>query len=85
MDIIKKRYETNKNTFRLILMDLKMPGMDGCETTRMIRKYLNSQDPAVEQPMIACLTNYSGDHFKQKALSAGMNLFQTKPIFKKEI
>jgi PAS domain S-box-containing protein len=61
----------------LILMDLKMPVMDGYEATRQIREFLP------EMPIIA-LTAYSTEVDKNKAISAGCNDFISKPI-KKDI
>lgn len=57
----------------LILMDMKMPEMDGIEATRMIREL--SRDV----PMIA-VTAFAFDSDKDKALAAGCNDFITKPV-----
>ncbi|MEZ7875218.1 MAG: PAS domain S-box protein [Bacteroidales bacterium] len=61
----------------IILMDLKMPVMDGFEATLNIRKNFS------DLPIIA-LTSYSLQKDKKKALNAGCNDIITKPI-KKEI
>jgi PAS domain S-box-containing protein len=57
----------------LILMDIKMPVMDGLDATREIKKFKESV------PVIA-LTAYAFDHDKQKALSAGCDDFMLKPF-----
>lgn len=57
----------------LILMDIKMPRMDGLEATRIIRTY--SRDI----PIIA-LTAYAFEADKDRALEAGCNDFVTKPV-----
>lgn len=57
----------------LILMDLKMPHMDGLEATRIIRSYSR------EVPIIA-LTAYAFEADKEEAFAAGCNDFVTKPI-----
>jgi two-component system, sensor histidine kinase and response regulator len=57
----------------LILMDLKMPVMDGIDTTRVIRKDFS------DLPIIA-LTAYSLLEDKKKALDAGCNDIITKPV-----
>ena len=62
----------------LILMDIKMPEMDGMEATEIIRK--SSSDI----PIIA-LTAFAFDADKKAALNAGCNDFITKPIAVKEL
>lgn len=60
----------------LILMDIKMPRMDGFEATHIIRSY------SKEIPIIA-LTAYAFDTDKELALEAGCNDFVTKPVSEK--
>ena len=57
----------------LILMDIKMPEMDGLEASRAIRGI----DPKI--PIIA-LTANAYDSDKQKAIDAGCNDYMAKPI-----
>jgi two-component system, cell cycle response regulator DivK len=57
----------------LVLMDIKMPVMDGLEATRIIRAK-NS-----ELPIIA-LTANAFDSDRDSALQAGCNEFITKPV-----
>lgn len=59
----------------IILMDLKMPVMDGFEATKAIRKEFS------DLPIIA-LTAYSLQKDKKKALNAGCTDIITKPISK---
>ena len=59
----------------IILMDLKMPVMNGFEATRVIRKEFS------DLPIIA-LTAYSLQKDKKKALDEGCNDIITKPISK---
>jgi two-component system, cell cycle response regulator DivK len=62
----------------LILMDLKMPVMDGYEATCQI-KQINRDVPIIAQTAYAL----SGD--KQKAIDAGCDDYITKPIRKAEL
>ncbi len=57
----------------LILMDIKMPEMDGLEATRQIRQI----DPFI--PIVA-VTAYAYDSDIEQAEQAGCNAFLTKPI-----
>lgn len=57
----------------LILMDIKMPRMDGLEATRLIRTY------SKEVPIVA-LTAFAFESDRDKAMEAGCNDFLTKPV-----
>lgn len=70
-----KKSETNE--FSLILMDMRMPIMDGYEAAKAIRK-LNRPDAATV-PIFACTAN-SFQEDRLKALECGMNDFLTKPV-----
>ena len=63
---------TNTN-YDLVLMDMKMPVMDGLEATRQLK----AKRP--ELPVIA-LTANAFDHDRDMALEAGCDDFMTKPI-----
>ena len=64
-----------EHTFDLVLMDLQMPGMDGYETTRQIRRFVSQE----KLPIIA-MTAHVMEDAKQKCLDAGMNDFLGKPV-----
>jgi signal transduction histidine kinase len=59
----------------LVLMDLKMPEMDGFEATRQIKLH-NSTLPVI------AVTAYSDSQDQDKAMEAGCDEFITKPIKK---
>ena len=59
--------------YDIILLDWKMPGMNGLETARLIRK--NSQVP------ILLLTSFDWREIEQEAVEIGVNHFMPKPFF----
>ncbi len=62
------------NDFNVILLDWKMPGMDGVETARRIRK-------VVKDIPILVLTSYDWSEIEAEAREAGINAFMSKPFF----
>lgn len=75
----KKAVEAMRNDwFDLVLMDIKMPEMDGLQAASAIRQF----DKAT--PIIA-LSAYAYDSDKQKAIAAGCNDFITKPFSKTKL
>ncbi|MBR2523707.1 MAG: response regulator [Clostridiales bacterium] len=63
--------------YSAILMDVRMPEMDGLEATRRIRSI--QRDDAKKIPIIA-LTANAFDEDVQRSLQAGLNAHLTKPI-----
>ena len=64
-------------TYDVILMDIMMPVMDGCEAARSIRDM--TRPDAADIPVIAMTANAFDDD-RRKSLEAGMNEHITKPI-----
>lgn len=69
-------------TYLAILMDIRMPVMDGLEATRQIRA-LNREDAALI-PILAMTAN-AFEQDKQKAAEAGMSGYLAKPLNIKKI
>ena len=61
--------------YDLILVDWKMPEMDGVETTRKIREIVGNQTPVI------ILTSYNWDEITEEARNAGVDTFAAKPLF----
>jgi len=64
-----------KQQVDLIIMDIKMPKMDGYEATREIKKQEGYQSVSV-----IALTSYAMAEDKKKALAAGCDGYIAKPI-----
>jgi hypothetical protein len=80
---VKNGYEAvevcrNNRDIDLILMDIQMPGIDGYEATRQIRKF-NDNVIIIAQTAFAL----KGD--QEKSTEAGCNDYIAKPIRKKEL
>jgi len=76
-DAVDRLQEVPVDTYKLVLMDIQMPVMDGYEATRAVRKFEN---PAKANIPIVAMTANAFDEDRQKALEAGMNGHLAKPI-----
>ena len=59
----------------LIIMDLRLPKMNGLEVTRKLR-----QTPAFSHTPIIALTAYAMKGDEEKAINAGCDIYLSKPI-----
>ena len=59
----------------LILMDISLPDMDGCEVTRLVRA-----EPATASIPIIALTAHAMETDRLRALDAGCQDYDTKPV-----
>ncbi|MBQ3683009.1 MAG: response regulator [Succinimonas sp.] len=74
LEMVKLRHARN-NDYDLLIIDWKMPGMDGVETTRQIRAIMGRGTP------IIILTSYNLDEVADEAKRAGVDTFVAKPLF----
>ncbi len=72
---VTARHEQQDDYFAVIL-DWKMPGMDGVATTRAIRKAVGEEVP------IIIISAYDWSDIELEARAAGANAFISKPMFK---
>ena len=70
-----RMHHARREDYDLILVDWKMPGMDGVETARQIRQIAGNQTP------IIILTSYNWDEIAAEARAAGVDSFVSKPLF----
>ena len=61
--------------FELVLMDWRMPGMDGIETANLINK-----DKEIKAPVIIMVTAFGKEDVARRAQEAGVRGFLTKPV-----
>ncbi|MGW7772121.1 response regulator [Pseudomonas machongensis] len=69
--------------FDLVLMDVQMPGMDGCACTEQIRRWEASQS-GPPLPIVA-LTAHAMANEKRALLHSGMDDYLTKPISERQL
>ena len=64
-----------REDYNLIIIDWKMPEMDGIETTRQIRRIVGNNTPVI------ILTSFNWDEIADEAREAGADTFVSKPLF----
>ena len=74
IEMVRLRH-ARREPYNLILVDWKMPELDGVETTRQIRKIVGHETP------IIILTSYSWEDIAEEAKAAGVDTFVAKPLF----
>ena len=71
-----KQHHQKHNDYHIILLDWKLPGMDGIKTARELRKELGNDVP------ILLLSAYDCSEIEDEARKAGINGFLSKPLFR---
>ena len=74
LQMVKVRH-ARREPYNLILVDWRMPDMDGMETTRQIRAAVGTETPVI------ILTSYNWDEIADEANAAGVDTFVAKPLF----
>ena len=74
LEMVKLR-SARREPYNLIIVDWKMPEMDGVETTRKIREATGNESAVI------ILTSYNWEEILDEALDAGVDSFVSKPIF----
>ena len=69
--------KSTDNFFDAILMDIRMPGINGFETSKAIRALMRKDAKTI--PIIAMSADAYSDDFK-RAIEAGMDSYITKPV-----
>lgn len=67
--------KTEKEAYDLILMDIMLPGMDGIETTRIIKSR-----PGYKNTPVIALTAYAMKGDKERLLEKGFQAYVPKPL-----
>ncbi len=78
VDRVKKRHEAGEDYFAVII-DWKMPEMNGIETTKAIRRIVGDGIP------IIIISAYDWADIELEARAAGANAFISKPAFKSNL
>jgi CheY-like chemotaxis protein len=65
----------NGSPYELVLMDWRMPGMDGIETTRRIK-----ENPKLSNIPVLLVSAYGREEIKRQAEDAGIEGFLIKPV-----
>ena len=72
---VEERHQKGNN-YHIILLDWKLPGMDGIATARELRRRLKDNIP------ILLISAYDWSDIEDKAREVGVNGFISKPLFK---
>ncbi|MCM1544996.1 MAG: response regulator, partial [Ruminococcus sp.] len=75
VEMIAKQHNLN-NDYHVVLMDYKLPGIDGIETSRRIHQQLGTDVP------ILLISAYDWSDIEKEAREAGISNFISKPLFK---
>lgn len=75
IEMVTKHHQAHDD-YQIILLDWKLPGMDGLAVAKQIRKIVSTDMP------IILISAYDWSEFEVEAKEAGINGFISKPLFK---
>ena len=75
VEMAQRRHEKHQDYY-IILLDWKMPGMDGIQTARELRRRIGDEVP------ILLISAYDWSDIEEEARAAGVSGFISKPLFK---
>ena len=78
LDMIAHRHETGQD-YSIVILDWKMPDLDGLETIREIRSKVEATTP------ILLISSYDWSDIEDRAKDAGANGFVSKPLFRSKL
>jgi CheY-like chemotaxis protein len=78
LGMIRHRQESGRQ-YGVVIMDWKMPGMDGVEAVRRIRSEIDENVP------ILLISAYDWSDIEDAAKDAGVNGFISKPLFRSKL
>lgn len=75
IEMVSKQHQL-RDDYQIILMDWKLPGMDGLLVTKQIRRIIETDIP------IILISAYDWSEFEEEARNAGIDGFIAKPLFR---
>lgn len=75
IEIVKKHHQ-KRDDYQIILLDWKLPDMDGLAVARKLRKIVDADMPVI------LISAYDWSDFETEAREAGISGFISKPLFK---
>lgn len=77
-DFLKSYLAGGADNANIVLMDISMPGRDGYDVTRELRRALDASGRP--QPVVVGLSAHAMDEYRAHALDAGMDDYASKPL-----
>lgn len=74
-----EKHHIENDDYQIVLLDWKMPDMNGLDTTKAMRKHLGDDVP------ILIISAYDWSDIEDEALKAGAQGFISKPLFKSNL